>query len=107
MTESSIFDFRVGIQYLNSCRVELGDKEEMIHSIWLHHVLFQPYAELEQMRKGFHDTLQVELLCLTHGEEVRELLAHSTMFEVSVDHLQLLLNTHTMGRIIVQKRMPL
>lgn len=30
--------------------INLDDKHKMVHSIWLHFVLFQPYAELEQLQ---------------------------------------------------------
>ena len=34
----------------------------MVHSIWLHFVLFQPHAELEQLREGLCNTLQVDVV---------------------------------------------
>ena len=30
--------------------VHCMDKDDFIHSIWLHYVLFSPYAELEQLK---------------------------------------------------------
>ena len=68
--------------------MELSDKDEFVRSIWLHHVLFGPYAELDQLRKGFQETLQVGLLVCLHSEEVRALLASSTLFNVTLEYLQ-------------------
>jgi len=69
-------------------QIQLNDKEEFAHSIWLRNVLFSPYAELEQLRKGFQETLQIQLLICVHGEEVRVLLVYSTLFNVTVGYLQ-------------------
>ena len=78
------FHFRFACGYTKPTHtIELKDKDEITNSIWLHHVLFQPYAELEQLRKGFQETLQVQLLVCLHGEEIRALLAFSTVFDVS------------------------
>ncbi len=57
----NIFDFRFGCGYTKPTnKIELKDVDEMIHSVWLHHVLCLPHAELEQLRKGFLETLQIE-----------------------------------------------
>lgn len=83
------FDFRFACGYTKPTQqIELSDKKEFIRSIWLHHVLFGPHAELEQLRKGFQETLQVQLLVCIHGDEVRALLASSTLFDVTVKYLQ-------------------
>ena len=84
-----MLDFRFQSGYTKPAHnIELKDKDNFVRSIWLHHVLFQPYAELDQLRKGFQETLQLHLLACIHSEELRALLAYSTMFNVSVEYLQ-------------------
>lgn len=74
------FDFRLACGYTKPTHhIELKDKDDFVHSIWLHHVLFHPYAEMEQLRKGFKETLQVQLLLCVHGEAIRACLAASTL----------------------------
>ena len=68
--------------------IELAEKESFVRSIWLHYVLFQPLAELDQFRSGLLDTLQLELLSITHGEKLQSLLAQSTAFDVTAEYLQ-------------------
>lgn len=83
------FDFRFTCGYTKPTHlVELKDKDDFAYSIWLYNVLFSPYAELEQLQKGFQETLQLQLLVCIHGQEVRALLAYSTMFDVTVEYLQ-------------------
>lgn len=74
--------FRFHCGYSKPC-ISLDDKDEFIHSIWLHFVHFNPHAELEQLRKGLHQTLQVELLALTYSNELWAVLAASPIFEVT------------------------
>ena len=47
-------------------------------------------------------------MCVCNGEEVWALLAHSSMFEVTVEYLQdaFAISIQIMGLIIVQKRRP-
>lgn len=83
------FDFRFLCGYIKPThKIELKDTKELCYSIWLHHVLYSPHAELEQLRKGFLETLQVETLVLLHEEEIRSLLAHSSLFDVTVEFLE-------------------
>ena len=80
------FDFRFDCGYSKPTHlIELKDKDEFVQAVWLHNVLFGPYAELEQLRKGFQETLQIQLLVCMHGQEVR---APSTAFNVTVNYLQ-------------------
>ena len=65
----------------------LADKDEFIRAIWLHHVFFLPHAELEQLCKGFRDTLQVELLACLHGELLHSVLAATQAFDPTSKHL--------------------
>ena len=44
-------------------------------------------AELEQLRKGFRETLQLELLICKYSDDVWWLLASSSSFDCTVEHL--------------------
>ena len=50
--------------------------------------LVNPHAELEQLRNGFRETLQLQLLICLRENEFRALLAFSTVFDVTVSYLQ-------------------
>lgn len=39
-------------------RLTLADKEQLIKALWLHHVFFLAHVELEQLQKGFRETLE-------------------------------------------------
>lgn len=83
------FDFRFTCGYNKPTQqIELRDKYDLSRSIWLHHVLYNPHAEMEQLRKGFHETLRVHILICLHENEIRALLACSTVFDVTVSYLQ-------------------
>lgn len=89
LLSDNTFDFRFACGYTKPThQIQLNDKEEFANSIWLHHVLFSPYAELEQLWKGFQETLQIQLLVCVHREAVRALLAYSALFNVTVVYLQ-------------------
>ena len=110
LLSDNAFHFRFACGYTKPThQIQLNDKEEFAHSIWLHHVLFRPYAELEQLWKGFQETLQIQLLVCVHGEEVRALLAYSTLFNVTLGYLQdaFAIQYQTMGQISGHKRKPL
>ena len=64
-----------------------GDKEEFINAVWLHYVFFQPHAELEQLRKGFRETLQVEIIACVHGKCLHSVLAATPAFDPTSKHL--------------------
>ena len=49
--------------------------------------LFVAYAELEQLKKGFHETLQMELLVALHPREMRSFLAASSNHDITPDSL--------------------
>ena len=59
----------------------------MVHSIWLHFVLFQPHAELEQFREGLRSTLQFEHLVRNYSKEIWGLLESSDAFNVTPQFL--------------------
>ena len=82
------FDFRFSCGYTKpTTLITLDDKEDLVRSIWLHFVLFQPHAELEQLRKGLYQTLRFELLVCSHPNEVWGVLAASTVFDVTPKYL--------------------
>ena len=66
----------------------VDDKEDIVCTVWLHFVLFQPHAELAQLRKGLYSTLQFDILAITHSNEVRAILAASTLFDVSAKFIK-------------------
>ena len=66
----------------------MKEKDDFVRAIWLHFVLFSCYAELEQLHKGFQETLQMLSLVCTNRKDMRALLAPSSMFYVSVEYLQ-------------------
>ena len=89
LLSSSEFDFRFSCgSTRNVQQIQVQEKEDFIRSIWLHYVLFQPLGELDQLRQGLLDTLQVRVLSLSHGTKLRSLLAYSKVFEVTTDYLQ-------------------
>ena len=55
----------------------LQKKTELLNAIWLHFVFFGVHAELQQFRKGFRETLQMEVLLSQYPAEVRALLVPS------------------------------
>ena len=67
--------------------ITIDDKHTMVRSIWLHFVLFQPHAELEQFREGLRSTLQFEHLVRNYSKEIWGLLASSDAFNVTPQFL--------------------
>ena len=62
---------------------------KFIHSVWLHHVICLPHSELEQLRVGFNETLQVQTLVdILYGNEIRYLLVYSNIFYVTAEFVQ-------------------
>ncbi len=83
------FEFRFDCGYTKPThKIELKDTGEIAHSVWLHHIFFGPHAELEQLRKGFLETLRIEQLVCLHEDGMRALLAFSSFFDVTVPYLQ-------------------
>ena len=66
-----------------TANIELSDREALVKAVWLHYVFFAPHAELEQLRKGLRDTLQVELLMCLHPREMHSFLVDSKDFDVT------------------------
>ena len=67
--------------------ITIDDKQTMVRSVWLHFVLFQPHAELEQLREGLRKTLLFEHLVCNYSKEIWELLASSDAFNVTPQFL--------------------
>ena len=80
----SELDFRFECGYNKpTSKIELSDKDALVKSIWLHFVLFVPHMEIQQLRKGLRETLQVELLMCLHPEEMHSFLVSSRNFDVT------------------------
>ena len=60
--------------------MSIADKNEFINAIWLHYIFFSLHAELVQLRKGFRETLQVEMLACLHGKHIRNMLVPTRAF---------------------------
>ena len=86
LLSNEAFDFRFACGYTKPThQLVLKDASEIVHSVWLHYVLFCPHTELEQLRKGLLETLQVQLLVSLHDDGIRALLS---LFDVTVEYLQ-------------------
>ena len=84
LVDDDRFDFRFRCGYNKPTRnMSIDDKDTFVKAIWLHYTFFEPHAELQQLRKGFRDTLQMELLICLHPDDVRCLLLPSPMFNVT------------------------
>lgn len=66
----------------------IDDKEGIVRTVWLHFVLFQPHAELAQLRKGLYNTLQFDILAITYPNEVKAILAASALFDVTAKFIK-------------------
>ena len=67
--------------------ITIDDKHTMVRSIWLHFVLYHPHAELEQLREGLCNTLQVDHLIRNYNKEMWALLASSGAYNVTPQFL--------------------
>ncbi len=70
-----------------TCAVVMSDKTEILKTIWLHFVFFNPHADLEQLRNGFRYTLEMEDLCIYHPNEVYSTLVPSGIFDITTGQL--------------------
>lgn len=68
-------------------KLELSDKDPLIKAIWLHYVHFLPLSELQQLRKGLRETLQLEVLCCVHSDMMFTFLVGSSNFSVTPQFL--------------------
>lgn len=58
----------------------MKDRDDLIRSVWLYYVFFHPHAALEQLRAGFTQTLQMELITTCYAEQLRDILVTSDAF---------------------------
>ena len=58
----------------------MKDRDDLIQSVWLYYIFFHPHAALEQLRVGFNDTLQMELVTTCYAEKVHSILVTSDAF---------------------------
>lgn len=65
--------------------LSLEDKQDLIRAIWLQFVYFIPHAELEQLKKGFQETLKMGDLVREYPESVFHFLVPNSDYEVSAD----------------------
>ena len=53
----------------------------------MHFIFFLPHAELEQLRKGLRETLQLELVTILHPSEMKSFLVALCAFHVTPAYL--------------------
>ena len=88
LLQDNEFDFRFRCGYSKPiASLNISDKDEFLRAIWLHHVLFQPYAELQQLQQGLKDTLDFELLLKVYPQEMWSLFVESSAYDVTADKL--------------------
>lgn len=80
------FRFECGYSKPTS-KILLSDKDKIVKAVWLHYVYFIPHAELEQLRKGLRETLQLERLMCLYPEKMYYFLASSSNFDVTASYL--------------------
>ena len=82
--EKEDYDFRFDCGYTKQTnQIVISDRDLFVKAIWLHYVFFLPHAELEQLRKGMRETLQLELVAILHPHEIRSFLVASSAFNVT------------------------
>lgn len=88
LLEKEDYDFCFDCGYTKPTRqIEISDRDLFVKAIWLHYVFFLPHAELEQLRKGLRETLQIELVAILHPDEVRSFLVASSAFDITATFL--------------------
>ena len=70
-----------------STQLQLVDKEMLIKSIWLHFVFCALHVELEQMRKGLFETLEIETFVHLYPKEFYGYLIGSTTFDATPNYI--------------------
>ena len=83
------FDFLFTCGYAKPISlVKLADVRQLVKTVWLHYVKFNPRVELEELRRGICETLQLDSLISAHAERVWKLLVSSKMYNVTSSYLQ-------------------
>ena len=78
------YDFLYSCGYTKAtAQVKMEDREELIKIVWLHFVKFHPYYELEQLRDGLHQSLNMDELIVSDPYKIWGTLVSSTKFEVT------------------------
>lgn len=86
--ESNDFDFLFTSGYSKAtCQVRIADKDKLVKTVWLHNVIFHPHSELQQLKKGIRDTLEMDFLIARYHDSMWGLLASSDTFDVTPDYL--------------------
>ena len=67
--------------------LQMSDRQELMKAVWLHFVYFLPLAELQQLRKGLRETLQLEMVFVQYPDEMHSFLASSSVFDVTADDI--------------------
>lgn len=81
-------EFRFECGYQKPTRqLELSNRSELLKAVWLHYSFFIPLAEIQQLRKGLRETLQVEMLMCVYPDEMHSFLASSSEFNVTPEYL--------------------
>lgn len=82
------FDFLYNCGYNKpTSLITINDKDTLIKSVWLHYVIFNPHAELEQLKKGINDSLGVDELIISHPDSIWGLLVASKTYDVTANYL--------------------
>lgn len=68
-------------------QLELSDRNELLKTIWLHYSFFVPLAEIQQLRNGLRETLQLELLVALYPDEMHSFFVGSSLFNVTATFL--------------------
>lgn len=81
------FLFTCGYAKLPS-QVKLTDVRQLVRTVWLHYVKFNPRVELEELRKGICETLALNTLISSYADCMWKLLVSSNTFNVTPSYLQ-------------------
>lgn len=88
LIQTNEYDFRFHCGYSKPvAHMDIADRDEFIRAVWLHYVLFQPYAELQQFQQGLKDTLQLDLLFTLYPQDMWSLFASTNAYDVTADYL--------------------
>ena len=68
-------------------QLKMVDKVMLIKSIWLHYVFCALHVELEQLRKGLLETLEIETFARSYPKEFYGYLIGSTTFDVTPNYI--------------------
>ena len=82
------FDFLYSCGFSRAVSLlNLKDKESLLKTVWLHYIFFHPHTELEQLKRGFVNTLDMERLMSVYPEDLHSLLVPSASYEITSSKL--------------------